>query len=474
VNPRRGPVLVVVLVALLVAVVVGNAAASSTNDDSGTDVATMPNAGTRSTAWFCPGAPNGFTPANETLTLSNVGSTDTDVAMTVYPDGGKPPVQHAQRVAAHTVRPLRRADLGPAGPVVVEGFGRDIVVEAGIQTGNALALTPCATRAATHWLFAAGATPRGVNQWLVIDDPFAADAKVDVLLRTTEGLRQPQALQGLDVARRSRVIIPIHEHAVRQNLVAVEIRAIVGQVVAEQTLVFGRDSGPTGVAVSQGATDASGEWWFADGRTAAGVDDSVIISNVGTADADVDIQGYPDGAVALGPISVTLQRDAVIRVPIGGCRGGDAPCVPVPANTGYALQVRGAGSSVVAEILGRDGTQSDPRGAMVTTGVSRPATSWVFGRSRVAGEQSALVAFTNPSSTEAHVDITLVHDGVAQRPAALQNVRVPGGRRVAVSLANVAQQHDAAVVITADRPVVAERTIAGLVDLTRTAGVTVR
>src|SRR5262249_11185359 len=155
----------------------------------------------------------------------NIASTDTDVAMTVWPDGGKPPVQRSQRVAAHSVRTLRRADLGPAGPVVVEGFDRDIVVEAGIQTENALAITPCATRAATEWLFAAGATPRGVNQWLVIDDPFAADAKVDVLLRTTEGLRQPEALHGLDVARRSRVIVPIHEHAVRQNLVSVEVRA---------------------------------------------------------------------------------------------------------------------------------------------------------------------------------------------------------------------------------------------------------
>ena len=78
----------------------------------------------------------------------------------------------------------------------------------------------------------------GVFTRLVLDDPFSADARVDVTLRTDSGLVLLPALQGIDVPGRSRVVIAIHNQAVRQARVAVEVHANVGQVVAAQTLDF--------------------------------------------------------------------------------------------------------------------------------------------------------------------------------------------------------------------------------------------
>ena len=475
-NVRRGPLIVTLLVVALAALLLGNASASTTPAVDEGDAAAMPPAGVRSAAWFCPGAPTGFKTSDERLTISNTGDTPTDVAITVYPDGGGAPVTKPVTVPAATVQTLARADLGAAGPVVVEVFGADVAVETSIETPNALAMTPCASRAADHWFFTAGETPRGVAQWLVVNDPFAADAKVDILLRTNEGLRQPEALQGVDVARRSRAIIPIHDYAVRQALVSVEVRARVGHVVATQTLVYTDASGPRGVAVTSGATETADEWWFADGTTADGIRDAVVLTNPGPTDTQVDVQGYPDGELALGPVTVALPRDSVLRVPIGGCRGGAAPCVPVPARTSYALQVRAdEGAPIAAEVVRRGGTAQQSYGDAVSTGVTEAASSWVFGRSRAGGERSAFLAFATPGPSEARVSIVAAREGKTVRPKQLQNLRVPPGRRVAVQLARIAElPRDAALVITSDRPIVVERVIQTGAEMTRTAGITVR
>ena len=61
-------------------------------------------------------------------------------------------------------------------------------------------------------------------------NPFGTDARVEVTLRTNEAV--PEVLQKIDVPRRMRVLVPIHEQAVRKPQVAVSAHATVGRVVA--------------------------------------------------------------------------------------------------------------------------------------------------------------------------------------------------------------------------------------------------
>ena len=131
---------------------------------------------------------------------------------------------------------------------------------------------------------------RGVKQWLVLDNPFSADARVDVTLQTDSGLQQLPALQGIDVPGRSRVVIPIHQNAVYQARVAVQVHAGVGQVVASQTLVFERASGTPGVATAIGALAPASRWWFTDGDAREGASQWVAISDLGALDAQVVVQ----------------------------------------------------------------------------------------------------------------------------------------------------------------------------------------
>ncbi len=235
-TPRRALILALVIVPLAVGLAGGRAHTSSAAPTiAPIDASERPNPGALSTAWYCPGLPASFPTGDQTVTLSNLGPSGADAVITVQPDGGAAPIVRNVTVPPDTVRTFDRASLAdgslapngdqaspgskplPPGPIVVEPFSPDVVVEAGAETDDELDPVPCADTASTDWYFAAGTTVRGVAQWLVLDDPYSTDARVDVTLRTDTGLQQLPALQGIDVPGRSRVVVALQDQAVRQS-----------------------------------------------------------------------------------------------------------------------------------------------------------------------------------------------------------------------------------------------------------------
>src|SRR5207237_710390 len=204
---------------------------------------------------------------------------------------------------ASSVMTSRGADLGAAGALTIESFGGRVVVEEGIDGRAGVDIAPCATQGGTQWHFAAGTTPRGVQQWLVIENPFASDAKVDITLRTGGGVRKPELLQSYDVRRRSRSIIAMHDIAVREDRVAVEGDVRTGAVDAGQALGFTSDAGAPGVATTVGAPAASDRWTFAEGATVPGSTTWVAIANVGSDDAQVNVQVLPERGPLNAPVN---------------------------------------------------------------------------------------------------------------------------------------------------------------------------
>ena len=90
----------------------------------------------------------------------------------------------------------------------------------------------------TDWYFAGGTTVRGTQQFLALFDPFGDDAIVDVSFVTDTGVLEPAQVQGLVVARRSRLSVPVHDLVPRQGLVAVHVHARTGRIVAERSMAF--------------------------------------------------------------------------------------------------------------------------------------------------------------------------------------------------------------------------------------------
>ena len=504
----RAPILFVVIVAIAGGLIAGRShSPRAARPVAPVDAVQRSNLGALSTAWYCPGLPRSFRTHDQTVTLSNVGATDAQAAITVHPDGGGDPIVRRVTVPGNDVRSFDRgsflettraalATTGtatttttapttkkrtagglPGGAVVVEPFSPDIVVSAGVETDTALDSVPCATTAGKHWYFAAGETVRGVKQWLVIEDPFSADARVDVTLRTDVGLKELPNLQGIDVPGRSRVVIPIHEQAVRQPRVAIEVHAVVGEVVASQTLEYGPAAGTPGIATTLGTLAPATRWWFTDGAALEGASQWVAVTDMGPIQAHFVVQAFTGLTTILNPVVSQVDSGGVVWVQIGNCPRGDVTCLAVPAGAPYELTVQSDGNvPIVAQTLSRFRARKVAVGATTAMGSTVPARRWVIARTRAAAERSTEISVMNPGVSDAHITVEIVHDGVVDRPDDLQHLTIAHNAFLVLpaETGGATHQHDAAVVITADAPVLAASTIYAARDATRPPGIPTR
>ncbi len=478
---RRWP-LAALLVALLVAALV---AGNATRDTSGAaerrpadDPAAMPAPTSRSAAWYCPGPPP--SPANsksrEHVLVSNLGRAPVDVAVTVLRD--RQPARHrTMRVAARSTAEAAPEDRVERSALIVEPFGADVAVESTNLGPDALASTPCVTQPSSVWHFAAGTTVRGVQQWVVLFNPFGDDAVVDMSFFTEDGLEQPDDLQALTVARRSRIAIAVDQYVRRQESVATTIEARVGRIVAEQTLLFTADSNRSGETRSLGAVAAAAEWVFPSGRVAAGSTRTLAISNPGELDAEADVAIGSTGDVVIEPVTVRIPRRSVANVRLGACGRLQPPaCIQVPPNLDYYAVVRATLDEPI--VAGDLQTFTDGRftGATASPGSRAPSTRWVFARSRVGDQLDAGLDLLTTASRAAHASISFVAEGKELRPADLQDIELRPGTRQSIPLTSRPELRglDAAVVVRSDHPIVAERTIVRSDELTRALGVPAR
>ena len=409
--------------------------------------------------------------------------------MTIHPDNGGDPIVQTLTVPANTVRSFDRATLRdvnlpaltpkpkplPTGAIVVEPLSPDVVVSAGLETDTALAVVPCATTASPDWQFAAGTTVRGVHQWLVIDNPFSADARVDVNFRTDSGLLLLPQLQGLDIPGRSRVIEEVDNQAVRQERVAVEVHAVIGQVVAAQTLDFGSDSGVVGVATTFGTLAPASRWWFPDNQTVTDAKQWVAIANTGQVDADVDVFATT-GSGIVQPVIATVASGTSTWVQVGGCPRNAKNCLAVPDGIAFELSVQTSGTTpVVAQTLSRFNQPKTAVGATTSMGTTASAREWVIPRTRARAEESTSISIVNTGVPPAHVSVRVVYRGTSDTAAALA-VTVPSNARVDLPTGpgGVSRPGDAAVIIRSDEPIYAESTIFAKHDATRAPGVPTR
>jgi hypothetical protein len=469
VTARRVPFLLVVVGLLVVALVAGNASAPHTEPPiSATSAASLvskPEA-----VWFCPGMPPTLPRAAGRITFANLGDTPAEVIVTTLPDQGRAAQQRLEVAPMSTVT-RRRDQIGAPGALTIETFGGRIVVEEGVEANDMLASAPCATSASTRWYFAAGTTLRGVRQSLVIVNPYASDARVDLVVRTGTGRRTSNRLQSIDIARRTRVVVPLEAFAVREEQVGVEVVAPMGSVVASEVLQFTSEVRPTGVAWTVGSPATADAWSFAGGTIQANARTGVAITNHALEPAAVDIavRTGPDDAIA--PTTIDVAPDAVTWVQIGGCAENAGPeCIEVPNNARYGLEVTGVdGAALVAQVLTRyDGT---PPGITTALGVPAPARMFALARSAVSRQRGTTLAVLNPNAAPERVNVGIVRDGRIDRPPALQDVGVPPGRRVDLTVVGADPRTFGALLVEASGAVFVERSIVGSDELARTVAV---
>jgi hypothetical protein len=231
-------VIVVVLGCLLVAALIDRNGSDSSSANADALVALgprVPAANAAETAWYCAeGTSNPGGRADERIYIANIDDRVAHARVTVMQGPDQAAKVKTVDVAPGSLTSVHVSDiLAIAEPgVLVEVTGGRAIVTHSVGGFDDAGYGPCARDASPVWHFAAGTTVKGGQLFLALFNPFGDDAIVDIDFLTNAGPLGPDELQGFVVPAHSRVTVPIQDQARRTDLVATEVRARRGRVIA--------------------------------------------------------------------------------------------------------------------------------------------------------------------------------------------------------------------------------------------------
>lgn len=295
--------------------------------------------GTGGSAWFCPGVPvQGGSVASEIL-IANPTDGPVSGTLTLLSLNREPTTATLVAPARSQVR--FDATGGRAGgftSAVVELSSALAAVEQHVQHPAGRSVAACATGTSDRWIFADGFTGDDSPFQVVLTNPFPTPTIVDVSFVTAEARRAPRQLQGLVLEARSvRVLDLANQGARNETIVAVEVRASAGRLVAGKLQHYlGR--GRLGFVAALGASAPSRSWWFPSGEKAEGVTEQFVVFNPSDADRALTVAFYPpDAAAAPEPL--------LVSAPAGRVTVLDTASLPALAAGTYAVAVTSDGAT---------------------------------------------------------------------------------------------------------------------------------
>jgi hypothetical protein len=446
----------VVVIAVLVALLIGAIALAQRDDDTQSagaapvevDGPLVPSDDAVSSAWYCAagaGAAAGA-PGDETVFVSNLSPHAVTATVTVERGSDDDPATSRLELDAYERAAVRVGSIAVADSpgVVVEVVGGPAIVEHAVEGNGDLGMGPCASEPSATWYFASGGTVRGSTQSLELFNPFGDDAIVDVRFLTDGGVQEPQALQGMVVARRTKVKVPVDMHVARQDRVATVVRARTGRLVAEQVRTFDGTEGRHGLTLSLGANEPRRSWVAPLAADASRLPASLTIANPGLSPTEVEVSVLLSGDGVLTPQTVDVPSRSVVRVDVStGVPGGDA----------YAVVARARGDGPV--VVEAEATPSN--GSATLVAAPAPARRWALSGG-VAGTSSAVVA-VNRGNAPVTVELRAYVPGDAQGPTSAPAIAVAPGKVARFHLDEWGTAPDQVLVVSADGPIVAGREI---------------
>ena len=440
------------------------------------DVAMAPCATRASGSWFF-AAGSSVGGALQSLSLFDPFAVDAVVDVEGFTENGlRAPGSLQGIVVPHQSRLAVRIDRAIAQQNLVAIFVRvrtgarivadQIVTRARSKTSTNTSLSLGATQAGSTWMFADNRSRAGAAQRLVIANPGETDAKARVsIVADVDAVIEPRVVQvpaGAAVAVDFAGVVP---PGVNYTLV---VRSPV-PVVAEtrDTFAPGR-SELTGLVTEVGSPVASNRWWFAGGPFAAtgvggggprvpGAFDQTVVMKAGATVAEIsDVHSalLRDGHIVR---FTTVSRSAAKRAYLQANR--DNPSLIANASEAtmqmsFNLVVKS--QSFLTLLHNRYASRAGVAAVISVAGQAPPVTDDVV--------------VLNPGTRPVRVTVVASAAGSILRGAGMRDVVVSPGDQVTISLVGLAGKN-AAAVVTASGPVVAERFTGGTLSATRSPGV---
>lgn len=429
-----------------------------------------------SSTWYCAaGTATGDDTgaAEQTVHVSNQSDVDRSGTLTVYPEGGQP-VERPLQVAAFSTTEVRVSDVVPApyAAALVEVDGGDIAVQHELAGPAGRSVSPCASTPSPTWTFPVGTTRPGATLTLTLFNPFPGEAVVDVSALSDDGVREPEAYQGLVIPGAGVRTLKVSDVITLRAEVNTLVTARSGRVVAEivQTsdgTVPTDDSGQPdpsyvpvtakGLTAMLGAPTSAPAWIFPNGTTSETDSETFVVYNPSDAVAEVDVQVLLDDAVANGtaePFELTIEPKTYRSVNLF-----DPSDSRVPPGVGHAVVVRARNEvPIVAGRAISSTVEPDPAGLAYTIGSPAVATRWMAAVGALPDQRASSITIFNPSpDTPATFSVRSSGGGRNATLDGLDSVTVAPNTRHTVTIGpDGSGVPGLAVEVDADQPVVVE------------------
>ena len=405
----------------------------------GAEPAPIPEPSIASATWICPHG--GAEDWSGSVVVMNPGDVDVDVRISTIARAKRAvTVEATVPAAGQLIQEVPATDRGAA--TVVDAFDGWVGVAWLVtsEAGAGLGAEPCAPSGARRWLAGDPGTPQGDDAYLVIANPYHADAIVDVALYSADRPPiRPREWSDLRIAPGRSIALPVNRAAEGEEALLADVVAQVGRV-GVASYVVGADGGIRSALATSAISDAPQELPIAGGS--------------GPTTLSIGVPSETEARFA----ATLLTREP--PQPAGGLTDGEqtgpsARPYGVPTEGPSAIHVEiDPGSDVVATLRAQG--RADDDGA---TPAATPAPAWVV-PSTVLGDPSfpALI-LVNPGARDASVTLTHLPEGggpgaggpegVGSTDAG-ERIAVPAGAAVAVPEDFLAADPSAAVLVRAE------------------------
>lgn len=442
--------LVIVAAAVVGLMMLWNGNPPDRGDDTG--LPTVERVGTAdevSSTWFCAAADAEVEPSTRhELYVANTGDTDTEVRVSTYGSDG-PGDKLTLPVGAHGIVVVDLdSQFGNAGlSAMVESPDGAVAVSHGVVSPEIGDVANCQRRAATNLYFPSQTTLSGTTAQLVLFNPFASDASVDLVAAVADGIRSPTEWAGIVVPAGTTRTVDLAEQVQRRDQFAVTARVRSGRVFAETVQTYGgvaMDPTPavSGLRLSAPVTEERSSWSFAGGFTDPGATELLIVQNPTDEKVSVNVQVVPVGSVELAPEPFEMSIPAGWYGTLDLSAEGRVPDVGFHSIT---VETTG-GARVVAQrqirLSGAAEAEEDPtvprrppleRGVAASVGVDGSATTWWATDTVVGGADQPLLWIMNRGDSPAEVTIEEVTDDSGTSEVTVDGT-IPAGDSLTIPL----------------------------------------
>ena len=290
-------------------------------------------------------------------------------------------------------------------------------------------------RPSTDWYLAEGCTAFGFEEYVLVQNPNPSPVEVEITFMRSDGSLPPRTFP---MAAYSRLTVNVNS-LVPGSEVSTRVHASL-PVVVERAMYWGSRDGGHGAL---GVPAPSVSWYLAEGCTAFGFEEYVLIQNPN-----------PDTAVVALEFRLRNGTGARRTLSVGpGSRSTVNVADVVPGDDVSVLVTSDA--PVIAERAMYWSAGSRARaGGHASAGSLTAAGTWYLAEGTTAHGFEEFVLLYNASGDLAHALLTFMRTDGTTRD---YPVTVPAGARFTVSANEMDPGRDASVRVTSDRPLVVER-----------------